>query len=397
MKKVIVCFNASDVAAIAGRHPFRSRGEALFKCILSQKAVGFSEIQRAILKDPQLCNVAIQKEKGNLLAQCPSVQQAVEKSGNACPHQIRKEVDLIERTSKSNVVELRKCLKAVTESPEAVLSEALAQKYKAQVHETQANTLHSEYQNIRKAASRSSVKNFKEISQRFHQHCKKERLKAAATLASKNAEAAKEREKMLRSVRDGQMSTASAVASFTTQTHSERNCIQTAQKIKMDADIKTQSDVQSVAACIRGTLMEKQVIKTELPADKILKGEEQKSKYLRGSGYIVCGRVDVAMKDGRIEEIKTRKKLYSRAPKYDIIQLQVYLKMYQVPEGDLIEVSQDDKTIKQKTTVIQFSDDEWKVLDIALKKAAEEVRGANLEIVRSWLASPVAVGLCDFS
>ena len=397
MKNVEVCFYASAVAAIAGRHPHRTRGQALFDCIQNQLNKEFSEIQRRIRQDPELSSKIRQREKEQFLARCPSVQEAVRKSGNTCMSKIRKDIVSIQETCKSNAVELQNCAQAVQRSQESVVSEAMKQKRNAQLHETQARDLQREHRKVQKYSVRFSVHSFKEISKRYHAHCKRENLKAAAALAGENAIAAKQRVALLDSVSRGQTSSALAASQLTRQAISEEKCAETAENIKADSDGKIQESITNITASVRGTFMEAQIVKKEIPLDRINSEHRQKPSYLKGNGYVICGRSDVEFKDGRIQEIKTRKALKPHAPPdYDILQLQVYLKMRGVPEGDLLEYDQNDVTKKRITPVRQLSNEEWDVLDAALKKAANEIRSATIDKVRSWLAAPVALGLLDF-
>ena len=100
--------------------------------------------------------------------------------------------------------------------------------------------------------------------------------------------------------------------------------------------------------------------------------------------FVIRGRVDGIQEDGTIVEVKTRRNWFREPPAYDLVQLQVYLRLYGRESGLLVERSQSDPNLSRSTQVRPEADDWWRDLTEALAAAAEEIRGATLERAAAW-------------
>ena len=91
--------------------------------------------------------------------------------------------------------------------------------------------------------------------------------------------------------------------------------------------------------------------------------------------YAIGGRCD-GVEDGKIIELKTRRNWFERGPpKYDIVQLQVYLKIFGAKTGILVEQQQSGPL--RRETEVTCSDAEWSVIDSGLRALTKELANAN--------------------
>jgi hypothetical protein len=92
---------------------------------------------------------------------------------------------------------------------------------------------------------------------------------------------------------------------------------------------------------------------------------------LESTYFKICGKVDGLM-DNSIVEVKTRKNwFYDSPPIYDIIQLRVYLKMFDKPEGLLIE---ENKALeKRRETIVKNCKEEWDKIESSLNESALKI------------------------
>ncbi|KAI9992908.1 hypothetical protein PInf_014846 [Phytophthora infestans] len=87
-----------------------------------------------------------------------------------------------------------------------------------------------------------------------------------------------------------------------------------------------------------------------------------KKKIATVGGYnlLVGGKID-GRADGKVIEVKNRlKRFMNPLPKYDIAQLQTYLYILDVPEGELVEHLHADKA-QTKMTKVSWDDKMWNV------------------------------------
>ena len=86
--------------------------------------------------------------------------------------------------------------------------------------------------------------------------------------------------------------------------------------------------------------------------------------------YTISGKRDGKLGD-TIIELKTRKNWFKIPPKYDIIQLIVYMKIFNEKNGILIEQKQDN-TLKRETK-IEFNELKWNKIHKKLLKVIENI------------------------
>jgi hypothetical protein len=102
---------------------------------------------------------------------------------------------------------------------------------------------------------------------------------------------------------------------------------------------------------------------------------------LEGANFRICGKVDGLM-DNSIVEVKTRKTWWDNPPIYDLIQLRVYLKMFNKPEGLLIE---ENKALeKRRETVVKNCTEEWEKIDVLLNESALQIRNITENDIIYW-------------
>jgi hypothetical protein len=106
-----------------------------------------------------------------------------------------------------------------------------------------------------------------------------------------------------------------------------------------------------------------------------------KSGKLWGRNYVVLGRVD-GVSEEDIVEVKTRRNWFSAPPQYDIVQLRVYLRMFDKPRGILIEENRDRGLTRE--TVIQNCDDEWSDIDRSLEECAQKLLACSETDIIAW-------------
>lgn len=109
-----------------------------------------------------------------------------------------------------------------------------------------------------------------------------------------------------------------------------------------------------------------------------------------GPNFRITGRADGIVHDdqdgGRpiIIEAKTRRRWFDAPPEYDIIQLQVYLRLFGIERGVLEERSQTREGVFRSTPVT-CDDATWASIERELTRAAEEILAATIETVRAWV------------
>ena len=83
-------------------------------------------------------------------------------------------------------------------------------------------------------------------------------------------------------------------------------------------------------------------------------------KYFRCEQYSIGGRCDGRIENGTIVELKTRRHWFSNPPEYDLVQLQIYLKIFNEPHGELIEKQQNGNRTRE--TQVTCDEEEWAVI-----------------------------------
>lgn len=106
--------------------------------------------------------------------------------------------------------------------------------------------------------------------------------------------------------------------------------------------------------------------------------------YFNGRNYVILGRVDGVSEDD-IVEVKTRRNWFSAPPEYDLVQLRVYLRIFDKPRGILIEENRDRGQTRE--TVVENSDDEWLKIDQRLFECADKLAKVSSDDIIKWSAS----------
>lgn len=83
-------------------------------------------------------------------------------------------------------------------------------------------------------------------------------------------------------------------------------------------------------------------------------------RYFRCEQYIIGGRCDGQLENGTIVELKTRRHWFSKPPEYDLLQLQIYLKIFNEPHGELIEKQQTSD--RSRETPVTCPEHEWAII-----------------------------------
>jgi len=99
--------------------------------------------------------------------------------------------------------------------------------------------------------------------------------------------------------------------------------------------------------------------------------------------FTIIGKVDGIMSDHRVVEVKTRTKWYSSPPQYDIVQLQVYLKLTGLSSGILEERLQSNMT-ERRETPITCPDADWHAILAGLRTAVRDIQNASVEGIKKW-------------
>jgi hypothetical protein len=90
----------------------------------------------------------------------------------------------------------------------------------------------------------------------------------------------------------------------------------------------------------------------------------------------IGGRCDGRLPDGTIVESKHRRRMWPSVPEYDIIQLRAYLELYDAPRGLLVERFPDGST---RETPVERAASEWAPIQDALDTTARIMRSINSE------------------
>lgn len=105
---------------------------------------------------------------------------------------------------------------------------------------------------------------------------------------------------------------------------------------------------------------------------------------LQGEKYVIVGRVNGVLQNGRVVEVKTRYNWLRSPPEYDIVHIRTYLQMLRSNEG-LLEERRRHRCDVRSTVVKAWTEDEWTRIDETLNESADTIRLATLDVIRSWL------------
>jgi hypothetical protein len=384
---------ASNVAALIGRHKYRSREQALLETLDRQKDHSFASIQAGLRADAEISRQLDKLGSGRAAQALPAVLQRASESAPVAQEsefsgaqQIRQELLKAKTTLTTqleDVTEHHRDLRACIADP------AVAKETECRLLRQVQEKLQGSY-NAREAATRlvkSSPRgrSFKAISRRIKAHFAAKVLSDKARLDEEDATRKKKRAEAIHSVSVGTKTEVRRLRDGVKREAErlEREVAATTYLARAD-DAEVQEAAGRAALQRRGEVQEATVLDVVAARERTTVAERNASveRYV-GENYVVVGRVDGVTEDGCIVEVKTRKNWFARPPDYDVVQLQVYLRLRGAQEGVLEESSQRDPGL-WRSTKVTCNDQEWEQIDEQLREASREIREASLETARTW-------------
>lgn len=399
-----VFFHASEVAALLGRHRYKIREQALLEALDHQKGQSFHKIKNDMWADPIVRKRLEEISKKKYSQTLPSVihQATLEPSKDTTDDggvvylgKIREDArkqelqtieDLIDTQTRYTELQASTMgTQAAEEVQTRLRKQAECQITKSKEDKHAAKLLVK----LEKRETRcGSVVGFKAVARRLKTYFALERLKAESTKheedAAKKLKLAEDAAKICVLSTEEQDQILEALNTKATEIERRKHTM---------AHITRSSDADLAVVATQGIMLQRGNLQEDSVLNIVSHQEGQAvndrntaKHYLRGSNYTVIGKVDGILQDGRVVESKTRKNWFRVVPDYDIIQLQVYLRMLNAQEGLLVEASQQIQTppLTRSTQVTPFSDEEWQAIDNELQRAAEEIHTATLTTVRIW-------------
>lgn len=387
---------ASSVAAVIGRHRYRTRGEALLELLDRQRDTHFQTLQEEIRSDPGV-RCILEKLGANMAAsKLPAVVTRARSDATAVEFEataitsiegVRRELVESEKRLASEIqrstvhhVAIRDC----AHDSSAALLAGRRLEAESTVCDNSARKARAEASIILRASPVG--RSFKEISRRVKAFIVAKKLRLEA---EKDEEAAETKRRQAQDMES--LVTSSPIAATKIEEAQKWKVTQLERQASAASALACASNEEVAAAagaaslCIRGEIQEQAVLDSVAMRENTdISSRNTKTEYLNGPGFVLVGRIDGATEDGRIVEVKTRKNWFFRAPDYDIVQLQVYLRMRRCQAGVLEERSQKDPALQRSTPVV-CNESTWKDMETALTAAADELRTANLDVVRAWL------------
>jgi hypothetical protein len=112
----------------------------------------------------------------------------------------------------------------------------------------------------------------------------------------------------------------------------------------------------------------------------------EETARLEMADFVIVGRCDGILEDGGgIVEVKKRRNWFGRPPEYDIVQLRVYMRLFNLPRGILIEEQLNGD--KRRETVVEHCEEEWERICDALSLCAKELCEAKVPTICAWADS----------
>ena len=384
-------FFASDVAALLGRHRYRTKHEALLKFV-SNKPVGLAAAEKdadiakafARLQADKLAMQEVQLLKSTVDALCeekrlsPSAEdmQVLQEQAQASAQTLRVAAETSERAASeaTQAVELSKDATAVKaqsaeqEVREAVLLSALPEA----LPEVKLPEVCEALDAVERGAADA-----KQMQVAESVHAKVPTLRPAMEKARRRVEAEAEPElerlvqvhKRARSAATEAQSKHSAVAQLA------------------EAPAALQQLVEQQVNKQRGAQEEEQVLaKTEAQHQTPITNRNERRGFLVEQGFCIAGYCDGFMEaENRIVEVKKRRNWFKLPPEYDLVQLRVYMRMFGAASGLLVESQLNGP--QHRETLIESDELEWGLIRTGLQAAASEIREATPTSIRAWALS----------
>lgn len=108
----------------------------------------------------------------------------------------------------------------------------------------------------------------------------------------------------------------------------------------------------------------------------------ERKAQLEERDFTIIGICDGIMANGSIVEVKKRRNWFNKPPEYDIVQLRVYLRLYGLRRGLLIEEQLNGD--KRRETAVEDCPAEWESICQALSQCATELREAKVHTICAW-------------
>ncbi len=370
---------ASSVAALIGRHRYRSRAQALLETLDRQRSPDFAALQAQLREDPLVCAKLDCAWRTASALPCVAAQAArapTEDAEFGRGAEVRQELAAEARrtaTARDQAQLRQETLRVCAGDSHAADLEAQRLEAAAKADAAAADAAATAAATARKNSK--SPRTFKAISARVKAHFAAQRLR----------EAADQKRQLAAEVRTVGSSPERLEAFARETARLERQAAAV-------ASLAAAEPAQVAEATARAALLRRGELREATVLDSVAAREGQavaqrNDRLLRheGNGFVLTGRVDGVVADGRVVEVKTRRNWFARPPDYDVVQLQVYLRLLGLPVGVLEERSQRDESLARSTEVT-CDDAAWQAIIAGLEEAARELREATLETARGWAA-----------
>ena len=392
IQMVKICIFASNVAALVGRNRYRPREQALLETLDHQKNRSFASLQAALREDPQI-RAQLDRLGGARAAQ--SIPAVIERSSAPAPTarepefrdvtRVRRELQEAEARLGGDLVEAQERSRDVDA---CVGNPGKAQATRDRLEQEARDKL--EFSRLAKEEATLVVKSapkgrsFMAIAKRQQANLAANRLLNSARLADEEAD-----RKRKRAEEAQKLTTATRSEVEKLQDEAKRETVRLARAATATARLARSDDTEvaevanRAALQRRGEIQETRVLDAAASRLGVVEQRNARNERLEGNNYVIVGRVDGVGQDGRVVESKTRQNWFKSPPEYDVIQLQVYLKMRGAASGVLEERSQSNPTL-WRSTPVTCDASTWSQLDEQIERAAREISNATLETARGW-------------
>lgn len=403
-----VYFVASQVAALIGKHKYRPACRALLQTANSvenpktrelcknlmasdanvRRAFTILKKERAALNELQELNNAINEAAAKKAKVEKEQLEKIAKDAEQKSKQLEEEsrqakLKAYQQSQEAKEIELKKeevaKSKAVSEAKNAIVSAAI----KSNITPIVAQKIAADYVSTRSFSNKAFPSENKDV---MNTPLSEEELKITEQVQTiipceqivQQANAAKQ-ESLLKSKQQIKVSLDTSKKLI----QESEKCDNRAASLHLVSDVKKLEKLAEEAVQKkRGRDEEDEVLNdAELRMDTKIQQRNTEIGSLLFDNYRICGKVDGIM-DDCIVEVKTRKRWFGQPPEYDIIQLRVYLKMFNKLRGLLIEENRDLQ--KRRETKIDNTKEDWDVIGNALNEVALKLLNANEDDVKLW-------------
>jgi len=380
-------FFASDVAALIGRHRYRTKQEALLK-YMSSKPLGLAtadkdaEVRQAFarLQQDKLAMQEVQLLQSTVDALCesklltPSTEalqalqdqaqvsaQALQTAASTC-ERIACEADLV--LAETTSAEAQKADTAGKTAREAVLKAAMPEaalpEVCAALDAAEQGTADAE-QLLTVATVQAQVPELRPAVEKARRRVQREAEPELERLAQVSKRARSEAADSVLKHR--------AIANLA------------------EAPAALQALVEQQVNKQRGTREEEQVLKnTEAAHGSQISNRNERRGMLVEETFCIAGYCDGVMEaESRIVEVKKRRNWFKLPPEYDLVQLRVYMRLFKASSGLLVESQLNGP--QHRETLLCDDEPEWTAICQGLALAAQDIVHATPASIREWALS----------